>query len=321
MKAGSWLGGLLCVLLACGAARGAPAGPGLGYATRLGGNSRDGAGAIAVDGSGNVWVAGKTGSTNFPVTADAWQKEKAGGCDAFVAKFSPSGQLLYATYLGGSYGGEANALAVDGSGNVWVAGRTHSTNFPVTADAWQKEKAGGCDAFVAKFSPSGQLLYATYLGGSDHDYANALAVDGSGHVWVAGKTHSTNFPVTADAWQKEYGGDSSSVYGDAFVARFSPSGQLRYATYLGGSYGGEANALAVDAAGSVWVAGETWSDNFPVTADAWQKNMGGEYDAFVAKFSPSGQLLYATYLGGNSADEARALAVDGSGTVWVAGLT
>ena len=217
IRAGSWLGGLLCVLLACGAARGAPAGPGLGYATYLGGSSSEKARALAVDGSRNVWVAGGTLSTNFPVTADAWQKEYGGGVyndyydyyggDAFVAKFSPSGELRYATYLGGESNDSANALAVDGSGNVWVAGWTWSDNFPVTADAWQKSHGGGgYDAFVAKFSPSGELLYATYLGGDSVDIANALAVDGSGNVWVAGKTNSSNFPVTADAWRKDYGG-------------------------------------------------------------------------------------------------------------------
>ena len=150
MKAGSWLGVLLFVLLACGAARGAPAGPGLGYATYLGGNKDDVVRALAVDGSGNVWVAGETHSWGFPVTADAWQKNSGGDYDAFVAKFSPSGQLLYATYLGGSDHDYANALAVDGSGNVWVAGLTWSENFPVTADAWQKS-GGDFDSFGVSF--------------------------------------------------------------------------------------------------------------------------------------------------------------------------
>ena len=310
------------VVRAAGPRRGAgrAAGPGLGYATYLGGGGNDYAHALAVDGSGNVWVAGRAWSTNFPVTADAWQKSHGGGHeDAFVAKFSPSGQLLYATYLGGGGNDYAHALAVDGSGNVWVAGQTESTNFPVTADAWQKERGGLGDAFVAKFSPSGALLYATYLGGGREDYADALAVDGSGDVWVAGVTRSTNFPVTADAWQKNI---ESIHYADAFVARFSPSGELRYATYLGGGEAEYAHALAVDGSGNVWVAGVTYSDNFPVTADAWQKSYGGGVgDAFVAKFAPSGALRYATYLGGNEPDYAHALAVDGSGDVWVAGRT
>ena len=310
------------VVRAAGPRRGAgrAAGPGLGYATYLGGGGYDYAHALAVDGSGNVWVAGRAWSTNFPVTADAWQKSHGGGHeDAFVAKFSPSGQLLYATYLGGGGNDYAHALAVDGSGNVWVAGQTESTNFPVTADAWQKERGGLGDAFVAKFSPSGALLYATYLGGGREDYADALAVDGSGDVWVAGVTRSTNFPVTADAWQKNI---ESIHYADAFVARFSPSGELRYATYLGGGEAEYAHALAVDGSGNVWVAGVTYSDNFSVTADARQKSHGGGYrDAFVAKFAPSGQLLYATYLGGGDWDRANALVVDGSGDVWVAGRT
>ena len=148
-----------------------------------------------------------------------------------MAKFSPSGALLYATYLGGVSRDYVHALAVDGSGNVWVAGETYSTNFPVTEDAWQKNQGDKYrDVFLAKFSPSGHLLYATYLGGNDIDYATALAVDGSGNVWVAGVTASTNFPVTVDAWQKSHGGEQA----DAFVARFSPSGELLYATYLGG---------------------------------------------------------------------------------------
>ena len=285
------------------------------YATYLGGDGDDVAHALAVDASGDIWITGNTESKNFPVTKDAWQKNHGEDGDSFVSKFSSKGELLYSTYLGGDGWNVALALAVDAACNVWVTGHTGSKNFPVTENACQKNSGGSSDAFVTKFSPSGNLLYSTYLGGNDADEANALAVDTAGNVWVAGGTDSKNFPVTKNAWQKGLKGDY-----DAFVAKFSPKGELLYSTYLGGN-SARAQALAVDAACNVWVTGHTGSKNFPVTENALQKNHGGETDAFVSKFSPKGQLLYASYLGGNNWDIAYALAVDTADNVWVAGGT
>ncbi|MEG3054619.1 MAG: C39 family peptidase [Methanoculleus sp.] len=249
-----------------------------------------------------------------------------GGEDAFVAHFSSSGTLLSSTYLGGGdyeQGGffdKRAALVGDGAGGVWVAGHTYSSDFPVL-NAYQSTYGGYEDAFVAHFSSSGTLLSSTYLGGGSSEGGGiiyeerfALVGDGAGGVWVAGHTYSSDFPVL-NAYQSTYGGSR-----DAFVAHFSSSGTLLLSTYLGGGNSDEAYAIAGDGAGGVWVAGHTYSSDFPVL-NAYQSTYGGSRDAFVAHFSSSGTLLLSTYLGGGDSDEAYAIAGDSTGGIWVTGET
>ncbi|NOY45344.1 MAG: hypothetical protein GXP50_07825, partial [Deltaproteobacteria bacterium] len=291
------------------------------YATYLGGSGYEEAYAVAVDGAGNVYVAGSTTSDNFPTTTTAVQTDYKGMNDAFVAKLNPGGTaLVYATYLGGRRNEWTFAVAVDGAGNAYVAGWTDSDNFPTTTTAVQPDYKGGNDGFVAKLNAGGTALeYATYLGGRWGDQAHAVAVDGAGNAYVAGWTESDNFPTTASAVQPYYGGG----VGDGFVAKLNAGGTaLEYATYLGGRYEDMANAVAVDDAGNAYVAGWTESDTFPTTASAVQPGFGGVRDAFVAKLNAGGTALeYATYLGGRWGDEAWAVAVDGAGNVYVAGWT
>jgi hypothetical protein len=306
--------------------------PVLSYSTYLGGNGWDEAYDIAVDGSGQAYVAGGTESTNFPVTAEAFQMMPSGGStdysEAFVAKLSADGsRLVYATYLGGSNGDEAYGIAVDGQGQAYVAGYTGSDNFPVTTGAFQPVFGGGYgygDAFVAQLSADGsRLIYATYLGGNGSDGATGIAVDGQGQAYVAGFIDSTNFPVTTGALQPVFGGG----YSDAFVAQLSADGStLAYATYLGGNGSDGATGIAVDGQGRAYVAGSTFSTDFPVTGSAFQpvlsSNGGYSGDAFVAQLSVDGSsLIYSTYLGGNGGDGAAGIAVDGQGRAYVTGST
>jgi hypothetical protein len=182
----------------------------------LGGSDNDYSWGIAVDTSSNAYVAGSTGSTDFP-TQNPYQRYNAGDNDVFVAKLSPSGSsLIYSTYLGGSAYDEAFGIKVDSAGSTYVAGYTYSTNFP-TQHAYQGYFRGNGDAFVAKLSPSGNgLVYSTYLGGGNLDCANAIAVDSSGSAYVAGLTSSYDFP-TQNPYQRYYSG----IY-DAFVAKLTP---------------------------------------------------------------------------------------------------
>ncbi len=297
-------------------------GSALEYATYLGDSGDDYAEALVLDAGGCALVAGYTTSSSFPTTAGAFQRALGGSADAYVAKISADGSALeYATYVGDSGYDFAGALALDTDGCAIVGGYTASSNFPTAAGAFQPAFGGGTyDAFVAKLGADGKsLVYGTYLGGSGNDYAEALALDGAGCVTVAGNTSSTNFPTTAGAFQRVHGGGSH-----AFVARVTADGKsLLYATYLRGSGGDDACALAVDADGCTTVAGGTSSTDFPTTADASQPAYGGgTFDAFVAKLAADGgSLLYATYLGGSAYDEARALALDAGGRAIVAGYT
>jgi hypothetical protein len=297
-----------------------PAGNGLSYATFLGGDDEDWGRAIAVDGAGNAYVAGYTGSSNFPATPGAFDTSHNGNWDAFVVKLNPVGSgLAYATFLGGSDGDSGRAIAVDGTGSAYVAGSTNSSDFPTTPGAFDTSYNGNGDAFVAQLNPAGSgLAYATFLGGSYYDWGVAIALDVAGNAHVAGYTRSNDFPITPGAFDRSHNGDL-----DAFVAKLNPAGSgLLYATYLGGSDLDIGFAIAVDGAGSAYVTGHTGSSNFPTTPGAFDRSFNGGYDTFVAKLNPAGSgLAYATFLGGDGLEWGGVIAVDGAGSAYVTGHT
>ncbi len=298
-----------------------PAGNALVYATYIGGSGDDRAYGIAVDSTGAAYVAGSSMSANFPVRS-ALQSRLAGGRNAVVLKLNPAGNsLVFSTYLGGSGLDVANGIALDSSGNIYVAGDTTSTNFPATSGAFQRSNRGSQNAFVAKLNSSGSsLVYSTYVGGSLTDHAAGIAVDAAGTAFIAGSTWSTNFPV-ANAYQGALAGGQ-----DAFAARIAASGaSLVFSTYLGGSGGNvgqpeTANGITVDSQGSAYVTGTTSSSNFPLL-NPYQSTLRGWSDAFISKFSSAGALVYSTYLGGDGLDTANGIAVDTSGDAYIAGYT
>ena len=260
----------------------APRGAALAYSTYFGGSGSETAYGIAIDSSGSAYVAGATGSTNFP-TQHALQPLSGGGADGFVIKLTPSGGgIFYATYLGGALDESANAIAVDGSGNAYVTGFTLSTNFPTVNPIQVANGGGNSDAFVAKINAAGTaLVYSTYLGGNAGDVGFGIGVDGSGNAYVAGGTQSTNFP-TANPSQAANAG-----LADAFVVRINAAGSARdYSTYLGGSGVDRAFALAVDSGGTVYMTGRTQSTNFPTQAPLQAANAGGSDDLFIATLDP-----------------------------------
>jgi hypothetical protein len=300
-----------------------PAGSALVYSTYLGGSDGDYGYSIAVDSAGNAYITGQTQSRNFP-TANALQPDYGGNGDAFVAKINPSGSaLVYSTYLGGSSYDLGAAIATDAAGNAYVTGTAKSTNFP-TMNALQPVRGGGTDAFVAKLSPTGStLIYSTYLGGSNDELGGGIAVDSAGNAYVTGYTYSTNFPTMNPLQPANVGGEN------AFVSKISPSGSaLVYSTYLGGSGYDHGGGIAVDSAGSVYVAGFTSSTDFPTTPGAFQTVCNGgsgcasNGDAFVSKLNPAGSaLVYSTYLGGSATDGGSSIAVDSAGNAYVSGGT
>jgi len=293
------------------------------YATYFGGMGTDIGYGIAVDGQGFVYVTGQTASLNFPLKNAAYSM-LMGANDAFVMKLSPNGStVIFSTFIGGRNPGDKGAgIAVDKAGNIYFTGETNSLNFPVL-NAAQPNFRGNVDAFVAKFNIEGNtLLYSTYLGGSFSDAAYAIAVDRFDNAYVTGRTESANFP-TKNALQTALRGQR-----DAFVAKFSADGAIVYSTYLGGDLPPNASrddesgyGIAVDMLQNAYITGFTSSPSFP-TVNALQSNFAGVEDAFVAKINASGSdLVYSTFLGGNRADEARSLAVDALGNVYVTGYT
>ena len=343
--------------------------PVLVYSTYLGGSYGDWANAIAVDHSGSAYVAGATYSTDFPVTADAFQRRKpktldpytTGVASAFVTKLNSLGTaLVYSTYLGGSggSGGDgdfANGIALDGEGNAYIVGATGSPNFPTTKGAFQTqnraEGGGSTSAFVTKLNPTGTgLVYSTYLGGiglvlgnGRSDSASGVAVDSSGNAYLAGTASSTDFPVTKGAFQTKNHGAGLTYNG--FVTKINPTGTaLEYSTYLGGSglqetvygylvhEGDAAWSVALDGSGNAYIVGQAFSADFPVTEGALQlTNQAAAShlsNPFVSKLNPTGtELLYSTYLGGSGVvypyafgDSPYGLALDGSDNAYVVGF-
>jgi uncharacterized protein (TIGR03437 family) len=296
--------------------------PALTFATYLGGNGAERTSGIAVDASGNLYLAGRTESSDFPVTAGVVSRTNRGLGDIFVSKFTGAGALVYSTYVGGSFDDDAYGLAVDPAGNAYITGRTSSTDFP-TVNAFQASNRGGLsqpyDAFVVKLAPGGsQLIYSTYLGGTVEEIGLSIAADGEGNAFVAGYTGSGNFPTTASAYQTAKLGVAAG-----FVTKLDPSGsKLIYSSFIGGSLADVASAVAVDSAGNAYVAGQSMSHDFPTTSGALQTQYRGKTDSFLVKLNPAGSAaVWSTFLGGTDEDGPNACAVDALGNVYLAGYT
>ena len=297
------------------------------YMTYLGGSATTEARGLAVDAAGYAYITGFTAAYDFPVqgalqsscSLDA--KEVCEG-QAFITKLNPGGSLNFSTFLGGSGTDAGNGIALDAAGNIYVAGSTTSTNFPIVHAA-QVSSAGKGDAFVAKVAGDGsQVVYATYLGGSGTDEALGIAVDGNASAFVTGQTQSVDFPTENPLQAHCALNSSNQCAGEAFVAKLTPDGSsLTYSTYLGGSGGDSGNAIAVDAAGNAYLAGVTSSQDFPILSP-FQKPANGTSQAFIAKLRPDGTgLVYSTYLGGSGTDSATSIAVDKFGHAFVSGHT
>jgi hypothetical protein len=263
-------------------------GSALQYSTFLGGDDYDFGFGIAVSSQGNAYVTGATYgifTSTFPTTSNAYQTAYAGSGDAFVTKLSADGSaLVYSTLLGGSGYDGGRAIALDASGAAYVTGFTLSNAFPTTAGVVQSALNGTEDAFVTKLSSDGsKMVYSTYLGGSGIDASYGIAVGSNGYAYVAGFTVSPDFPTTTGAIQVANGSGR-----EPFVAALNATGsQLAYSTYIGGSNGDGAYAIAVDHSNNAYVTGYTNSVDFPVTSGAVQTERitGASQDAFIAKIS------------------------------------
>lgn len=303
--------------------------PTLVYSSYLGGNGLDEAEAIAIDSAGNVYVTGGTSSSNFPGNPI---RSRSGGEDIFVAKINPAGTaFVYTTYLGGSRdesdpdseGDEvesSNSIAVDSNGNVYITGATDAIDFPTTSGVVQPSRNGALftdEAFVTKLAPDGTLSYSTYLGGNLSDEGEGIAVDSTGHAYVVGSTASTNFP-TRNPLQGSFNGNL-----DAFLIKLDPNAtSLVYGTYLGGSNSDDGDDIAIDSAGNAYIVGATASSNFPTSANIPQSSNNGATDVFIAKINAAGNsLIYSTYLGGSQNDNGYGIALDSAGNAYVTGST
>jgi hypothetical protein len=308
-----------------------PEGSALVYSGFLGGLGNTRGLAIAVDNNGSAYVTGTTdASAQFPAsggTLSGFQTVFGGAVtDAYIAKLSSTGSSLpYVTYLGGNAEDDGFGIAVDGSGHAFVTGLTFSTDLPTTAGGFQLAPGGNGDAFVTEVDTTvtgaGSLLYSTYLGGGARDQGNAIALDSTGKVYVAGVTNSAGaspFPTTGAVIQPACALDASTeCEGDAFVSKLDTTqagaASLLDSTYFGGTGADSAAGIAVDSSANVYITGFTNSSaDFPVTTGIFQPNFGGgNGDAFVAKLATDlGTVDYSSYLGGSNTEDGRGIAVD-----------
>ncbi|HME06139.1 MAG TPA: SBBP repeat-containing protein [Bryobacteraceae bacterium] len=322
----------------------------LSYSSYLGGDGEDIVHAASTDFAGNVYLAGETTSSNFPVTAGAFQTKRGNSPgtifgfegqflpNAFVAKLSPAGQILWATYLGGSGPDAALAIAVDAQGSPYVLGYSLSPDFPTTPGAYRTTAPLSNRAFVAKFTPDGSsLVYSTFLSGSMLQVGyvpggiiemavspSAIAVDAVGNAFLGGCSNSSALPATPGAYSNS---------GSAFVAKLDASGsKLAFVTYLGGSGNSDiVHGIALDSTGNIYAAGTTGAADFPVTAPFAHNGVGaGGTGAFLVKLDSAGaHAAYSAVFGGTTptrsaetgATAATAVAVDSNGSAYIAGVT
>ncbi len=292
------------------------AGNDLLFSTYLGATGMERGRAIALDPNGDAYITGDT-DPDFP-TRNPLQSANRGGVDAFIARYTAAGAKVWATYFGGNEYDGGYGIALDGAGFVYVAGQTMSTNLPATGR--QRTNAGGFDAFVLKMNAAGTALsYVSYLGGTENEYpwGRCLAVDSAGFAYITGATDSKDFPLK-NAHQNAWAGNR-----ETFVAKLNQAGtDLVYSTYLGGSRADGFGGIALDSSGAVYISSFTESDDFPFVNPMQTNKIEWDYHSVLAKYDPSGKLVFSTLLGGSKEEQANSgLAVDKAGNVYIFGRT
>jgi YD repeat-containing protein len=302
-------------------------GSALDYSTLLGGHSTS-AVAIAIDPFGNAYVTGSTAPTAFATTSGAYQTSSSAGTAAFVTKFNPEGSaLVYSSFLSGSGSSAGQGIALGqsstGAYQAYVTGYTSGSTFPTSSGAFKTTAPNTSHTgFVTALNAAGSgLVYSTFLGGSNYDAGNAIAVDLQGNAYITGLTKSTNFPTTSSAFQTALHAGATQ---NAFVTKLNPAGTAAvYSTYVGGSGTDAGNAIAVDGSGQAYITGQTSSCNFPTVSGAFQATIPSMSTvAFVTRVAANGQSLsYSSYLGGAGTNVGTGIAVDLLQNAYVVGYT
>jgi len=320
--------------------------------TFLGGTEYDDAGSIAIDSRGNVYIVGVTTSSDFPSTVDGNNSPQTG--DVFISKLtSDLTTLISATYFGGNNYDFALSIAIDKDDNVFIAGESSSPDFPATNGAYKKTcgtdeecnpyaESGGIyrhgDIFISKLSNDlSMLLASTFIGGSNGEHCESIAIDATGNIYITGMTFSADYPVTENAYDLTCGTDGNCNPGDEighiyyvpsiFISKLdSDLTTLIASTFFAGSKTDIVYSLALDSGGNVYISGETNSIDFPTTPRAYSETYnGGIRDAFISVFSSDlTTLLFSTYIGGSDpmgSEEAMSIALDSNGAIYVTGVT
>ena len=294
--------------------------PNLVWSTYFGGNDGDYFSGLSTDASGNVVVSGYTSSVNNIASTGAYQTTFSGYIDAFIAKFNSAGVRQWSSYYGGVNYEDVYGMKVDASGNIYLTGATQSYTSIATTGAFKTTMSGNSDAFLAKFSPTGSLVWGTYYGGSADDNGRAVAFDMLGNVLLVGATNSVNGAndiATTGAHQVSFNGGSY----DMMIVKFSTSGTRLWGTFYGGNNYDVALGVATDANNNVFVTGWTGSTTNIASFNGFQTTLGGTFDAVLIKLNSNGARQWATYMGGSSSEGGSSVAVGVSGNIYITGTT
>ena len=295
-----------------------------------GSNGENGPVILKLDSSGNVFIAGKTASDNYPITPGAYNTSSK---DGFISMLDNNlTNLLASTFLGGSFNDYFTSLTFDSSGNVFVGGCTDSSDFPTTPGAYDTSYGGGDtfpggDIFISKLNSTlSSLLASTFVGEEENEQINGLVIDSSGNVYITGSTDSFNYPVTPGAYDTSYNGSY-----DVFVSKLDNNLKtLLASTFIGGSQEDRSNAIILDSFGNVLITGQTLaypgiSSYYPTTPGAYDTSISGYIDVFVSKLDSNlTNLISSTFIGGGAggtSESASTISLDSSGNVFIAGFT
>ncbi|HOV32047.1 MAG TPA: SBBP repeat-containing protein [Candidatus Hydrogenedens sp.] len=291
------------------------------FSTFLGGSGDDSPTSIEIDSQRNIYIAGITSSSDFPITPNAFQSGKIGNKDGFITKVnSDCSNILYSSYIGGSAEDSVMDLELLSEQSVILTGWTQSNDFPIGGiTSLNNTFSGGIDGFLTKFDSSFHLIWSGYIGTTGVDVCKAIK-SFDNYIVLGGYTTSTSFPVTQGTIQTTYAGGN---YDSFLMEIFDSNGSVLSSSYLGGSLIDLCNAICVDSSGNVYAAGETSSNNFPVTISSFQVAYGGgERDAFITKLNPLlNQIIFSSYLGGSKTESALSIGLDSSSRVYVVGFT
>ncbi len=284
------------------------------WATYFGGPGDDWANAIVYNNAGGIYVAGSSNSSIGMSTTGSHQSTCGGGIDGFLAKFNTAGARLWSTYFGGNDEDQATALACRGP-VLYLAGYTKSTNGIAAGNYYQDTLAGDYDGFLARFSPTGSLLWAKYVGGTALDQITGLSCDTNLKVYATGITLSTGL-ADSNAYQ-----DSLAGSADAFLMRFDSLGARSWSTYFGGPGSDNGYSIFCDTSLNLYLSGSTNSTSGIASTNPFQASLAGGFDAFLAKFNSSGSFKWATYYGGTANDCAYSVCSNGTNKVFLGGST
>ncbi len=302
--------------------------PVIHYSTFIGGSGYDIGSDIAIDTSGNAYITGWTedAPTYYPTTTGAFDTTHNGGNDVFVTKLNSAGSsLVYSTFIGGSGDDEGVDIAIDTSGNAYITGYTNddTTDYPITSGAYDTTQNGIWDVFVTKLNSAGSsLVYSTFIGGSERDVGEGIAIDTSGNAYITGWTEDapTYYPTTTGAFDTTHNGGN-----DVFVTKLNSAGSsLEYSTFIGGSGSDSGSCIEIDTNGNVYISGLTrdGTTDYPTTPGAYDTTHNGDRDVFVTKLNSAGSsLVYSTFIGGSGYDYGGGIAIDTSGNAYITGNT